>query len=62
MPPGAAAPSPDSTLPIIFHNIPYANLGCGAGSEPFGYPLVDVKEMRRTGRGFAGASPAPLHG
>jgi hypothetical protein len=62
MPPGAAAPSLNSALPIIFHNIPYANLGCGAGSEPFGYPLVGVKEMRRTGRGFAGASPAPLHG
>ena len=57
MPPGAVAPSLDSTPTIIFHNIPYANLGCGRKRGSFGYPLVAVKEIPRAGRGIAGAPP-----
>jgi hypothetical protein len=62
MPPGAAAPSLDPTVPIIFHNIPYANLGYGAEPGRFAYPLAPVKEVRRARRGFAGAPAVWLHG
>ncbi len=62
MPPGGATPSLDSPLTIIFHNIPYANLGCGRKPGRFGYPLAAVKEMPRMGRGIAGGPPVPSHG
>jgi len=62
MPPGAAAPSLDSGLSIIFHNIPYANLGCGIEPGPFGYPLAAVKEIAHAPGVHAGVSSAQFHG
>ena len=62
MPPGAAAPSLDSPLPIIFHNIPYANLGCGVEPGPFGYPLAAVREIAPASGLHAGAPSAQFHG
>jgi hypothetical protein len=62
MPPGADEPTLNPALPIIFHNIPYANLGCGAESEPFGYPLAAVKEIAPAPGGHAGAPSAQFHG
>ena len=47
MPRGADGPTLNPTLPIIFHNIPYANLGYGMESAHFGYPLAAVKEIAR---------------
>jgi hypothetical protein len=47
MPRGADGPTLIPTLRIIFHNIPYANLGCGAEPGCFGYPIAAVKEIAR---------------
>ena len=62
MPPGADEPTLNPALPIIFHNIPYANLGSGMESACFGYPLAAVKEIARLRSLRAGAPSAQFHG
>ena len=62
MPPGADEPTLNLTLPIIFHNIPYANLGSGMEPGRFGYPLAAVKEIARLRSLRAGAPSAQFHG
>ena len=62
MPPVADEPTLIPTLPIIFHNIPYANLGSGMESPRFGYRLAAVKEITRALHVRAGAPSAQFHG
>ena len=62
MPRGADGPTLNPTHPIIFHNIPYANLGYGMEPGRFGYPLAAVKEIARVRGLRAGASSAQFHG
>ena len=57
--------SDDSTsipaLPIIFHNIPYANPGSEVESARFGYPIAAVKEIARQCGLDVSAEPASFH-
>ena len=62
MPRGADGPTLNPTHPIIFHNIPYANLGRGMEPGPFGYPLAAVKEIAHAPGVHAGVSSAQFHG
>jgi hypothetical protein len=62
MPRGADGPTLIPTLRIIFHNIPYANLGCGAEPGCFGYPIAAVKEIARVRGLRADVLSSQLHG
>ena len=62
MPHGADGPTLNPTHPIIFHNIPYANLGYGMDPGRFGHPHAAVREIARVCRLRGGVSSVQFHG
>ena len=61
MPRGADGPTLNPTHPIIFHNIPYANLGYGMELGRFGHPLAAVRKIARVCRLRGGVSSVQFH-
>jgi hypothetical protein len=61
MPRGADGPTLNPAHPIIFHNIPYANLGYRMEPGHFGHPLAPVREIARV-RGVRAVGSAQFHG
>ena len=62
MPSGADEATLIPALPIIFHNIPYANLGSGMELVRFGYPIAAVNEIVRATSLRGGALSVRFHG